>query len=177
MTRLLMLLWFLLGGVCQAEPSLNYLTVEGADGGPLGVFTAGNVERPAIVFIHGIGQSYYSFHKQLKTDLAGDFYLVNFNLRGHGTSGKSCDAEAYTQSAIYARLQDNQDLVEAMARLPVLLAVGADDNAGTLKDAALSEAYPNINQSVYTGVGHSGFYEQPTRFNAELRSLARTANH
>jgi non-heme chloroperoxidase len=102
MIRLLLLLGFFLGAVCQAEPALNYRTVEGADGVPLSVVTAGNATRPAIVFIHGIGQSHYMFHKQLQSSLADDFYLIAFDLRGHGASGKPWDTVAYNQSSIWA---------------------------------------------------------------------------
>jgi pimeloyl-ACP methyl ester carboxylesterase len=54
--------------------------------------------------------------------------------------------------------------------------MGADDNAGMLKDAELlSKTFPNVCLSVYTNAGHSVFYEQPTRFNTELRSFAAQA--
>lgn len=296
MIRILLLLSFFIGPLCQAEQTLNYQTVKGAGGVPLSVVTAGNSERPAIVFIHGIGQSHYMFHKQLKSSLANDFYLVAFDLRGHGASGKPWDTMTYTQSAtwaddvaaviaatqarkpiivgwsygtlvvldyirqygtsklsgvaftgslgalrpftmpteddpntaeflrirqlqlspdprdqiaavesmigwlttapvspseqrmlksiammfpayarraMYSRTLDNQDLLDAMTKLPVFLVMGADDNAGMLKDAAaLTENHPNFHLSVYTGAGHSVFYEQPKRFNAELLSFA-----
>jgi pimeloyl-ACP methyl ester carboxylesterase len=290
-----------LGAVCQAEPSLNYSTVQGAYGVPLNVVTAGSSKQPAIVFIHGIGQSHYMFYKQLESDLADDFYLVAFDLRGHGASGKPWNTDAYTQSAtwaddvaaviaatqarspvivgwsygslialdyirqygtselagfvlsgslgslrpfnlpaeddpntaeflrirqlqfspdprdqiaalermvgwltskpvppseqrmlksiammfplyarraMYTRRLNNQDLLETITKLPVFLAMGADDNAGMLKDASeLSAAYPNVRLSVYNDAGHSVFYEQPTRFNTELRNFASPTNH
>ncbi|PKI01316.1 alpha/beta fold hydrolase [Glaciecola sp. 33A] len=299
MIRLLILLSFFFGTTCQAETKLNYSTVKGAGDVPLTVVTAGSSQRPAIIFIHGIGQSHYSFHKQLESGLADDFYLVAFDLRGHGASGKPWDTEAYIHSetwaqdleavisatqarkpvivawsygtlvlldyirqhdtskiagvvfsgslgalrpytlpteddpntaeflhirqlqlssdprdqvaaiermvgwltttpapqseqnvfkaiaamfpvyarrAMYSRTLDNQDLLNTVTKLPVLLAMGADDNAGMLKDAKLlSQTIPNVCLSVYTGAGHSVFYEQPTRFNTELRSFAAQA--
>jgi non-heme chloroperoxidase len=299
MIRLLILLSFFFGATCHANPKINYSTVKGADDVPLRVVTAGSSERPAIIFIHGIGQSHYSFHKQLESGLADDFYLVAFDLRGHGASGKPWDTEAYIHSAtwaqdlaavisatqarkpvivawsygtlvlldyirqydtskiagvlltgslgalrpftmpteddpntaeflhirklqlspdprdqaaavermvgwlttepfsasqqsvfesiamtfpvyarraMYSRSLDNQDLLDTITKLPVFLAMGADDNAGMLKDAAqLTKTYANVCLSVYTGAGHSVFYEQPSRFNTELRNFATHA--
>jgi pimeloyl-ACP methyl ester carboxylesterase len=99
---LLVLLGALLVTACQAESVLNYLTVKGAGGVPLSVVTSGSSEKPAIIFIHGIGQSHYIFHKQLRSSLTDDFYLVAFDLRGHGASGKPWDTAAYTHSATWA---------------------------------------------------------------------------
>jgi non-heme chloroperoxidase len=299
MMRLLIVLSFFFAATCQADSKLNYSTVKGAGDVPLTVVTSGSSERPAIIFIHGIGQSHYSFHKQLNSELADDFYLVAFDLRGHGSSGKPWDTEAYmhsetwaqdleavisatqarnpvivawsygtlvlldyirqhdtskiagvvlsgslgalrpytlpskddpntaeflhirqlqlspdprdqvaaiermvgwlttkpapqseqnvfkaiatmfpvyARSAMYSRTLDNQDLLDTIIKLPILLAMGADDNAGMLKDAELiSQTYPNVCLSVYSGAGHSVFYEQPTRFNTELRRFAAQA--
>jgi pimeloyl-ACP methyl ester carboxylesterase len=93
---------FLLLGLLSAGPAgaaWDYTTVEGVDGVPLSVMTAGRPEQPAIVFIHGIGQSQYSFRKQFESDLVDNFYLVAFDLRGHGASGKPWDEGAYSRSA------------------------------------------------------------------------------
>ena len=87
----------------------EYQTVTGAGGVPLNVVTVGDSSSPAILFIHGIGQSHYSFVRQLNADLAEDFFLVGFDLRGHGASGKPWLAEAYT-SEIWA-----QDVAAVMA--------------------------------------------------------------
>ena len=88
----------------------DYRTVEGAGGVPLNVVTAGDPGSPAILFIHGIGQSHYSFVRQLDSELADDFYLVAFDLRGHGVSGKPWVTEAYTEPAVWA-----QDVAAVMA--------------------------------------------------------------
>ena len=80
----------------------DYRTVEGAGGVPLNVVTAGDSASPAILLIHGFGQSHYSFVRQLDSDLAEDYYLVSFDLRGHGASGKPWAAEAYRESEVWA---------------------------------------------------------------------------
>lgn len=298
MMRWLLLLVMLIVLPCRAA-DWNYLTVAGTDGVPLNVVTAGQAEHPAIVFVHGIGQSHYSFRKQLDSELAEDFFLVAFDLRGHGASGKPWTEDAYAsavwaadvaaviaatqaqqpvivawsygtlvaldyvrrfgtsaiaglnltgalgalrpfrmpaaddpEAAEFARLRelqlspnprdqfaasqrmvrwltaeplpeteqqvmqsislmlpvyarqamvsrplDNQDLLPVL-KLPVLVALGAEDNAGIQEDAAeLAAGLPNFSLSVYAGAGHSVFYEQPERFNAELRRFARHAHH
>ena len=80
----------------------DYRSVEGAGGVPLNVVTAGDPASPAILLIHGFGQSHYSFVHQLNSDLAEDNYLVAFDLRGHGGSGKPWATEAYSESEVWA---------------------------------------------------------------------------
>ncbi len=80
----------------------DYRTVEGAGGVPLNVVTAGDPASPAILLIHGFGQSHYSFVHQLNSDLADDYFLVSFDLRGHGGSGKPWAAEDYGEHTIWA---------------------------------------------------------------------------
>ena len=80
----------------------DYRTVEGAGGVPLNVVTAGDPASPPILLIHGFGQSHYSFVHQLNSDLAEDNYLVTFDLRGHGASGKPWAAEDYTEHTVWA---------------------------------------------------------------------------
>ena len=99
----------------------TYLTVEAVDGVPLNVVTVGNPEHPSIVFVHGIGQSHASFMRQLDSDLADDYYLVAFDLRGHGNSGKPWLAEAYNRSEVWAQDLDAV-LVATKAHKPVVVA-------------------------------------------------------
>ena len=80
----------------------DYRTVEGAGGVPLNVVTAGDPTSPEILLIHGFGQSHYSFVRQLNSDLADDYFLVTFDLRGHGASGKPWDAEDYSEHTVWA---------------------------------------------------------------------------
>lgn len=80
----------------------DYSTVEGAGGVPLSVVTAGDPASPPILLIHGFGQSHYSFVHQLNSDLADDNFLVTFDLRGHGASGKPWDAEDYSEHTVWA---------------------------------------------------------------------------
>lgn len=85
-----------------AVAAWQFAAVEGPDGVPLSMVTAGDPRRPAVLLIHGIGQSHYSFVRQLDSDLAEDFYLVAFDLRGHGASGKPWAASAYAEPGAWA---------------------------------------------------------------------------
>jgi pimeloyl-ACP methyl ester carboxylesterase len=132
-----------------------YQTVAGSGGVPLNVVTAGDPGSPAVVFIHGIGQSHYSFVRQLDSDLADDLFMVSFDLRGHGGSGKPWSAEAYTQSSLWAR--DLAAVIAASgADRPVLVAwsygtlvaldyvreFGTTDLAGIILTGALGALRP-----------------------------------
>ncbi|NND37799.1 MAG: alpha/beta hydrolase [Gammaproteobacteria bacterium] len=287
-------LWLALLAAGPATAEWNYSTVAGAGGVPLNVVTVGVPDQPAILFVHGIGQSHYSFRHQLDSTLADEFFLVAFDLRGHGGSGKPWAPEDYDRAEIWARdvaavidamgirrpimvawsygtlvamdfirehgdeelaglvltgavgalrpwrmpppddpvmrdferkrkLQispnpvdnvkatdmvdwlteaplpeadrklfqaiglmfpayarramvdrrfDNQDLLDRL-RLPTLLALGDKDNAFLLEDANhMVKKHDNMSLSVYDSAGHSVFYEQPRRFNEELRRFA-----
>ena len=82
--------------------ALRFRSVEGVDGVPLNVVEAGDPSKPGILFVHGIGQSYLSFERQLHSPLAAEFHLVAYDLRGHGNSGKPWNREAYVDSAKWA---------------------------------------------------------------------------
>jgi len=66
---------------------LNFTSVTTADGVRLNVVEAGNPKGPAIVFVHGISQSWLSWIAQLADPaLRAKYRLVAFDLRGHGAS-------------------------------------------------------------------------------------------
>ncbi len=107
-------------GVSPAAAELRYQTVQGHGGVPLNVVSAGDPANPALLLIHGIGQSAVSFEAQMVPALYEEFHLVTFDLRGHGNSGKPWDAQAYTDSASWAG--DVQRIVEALdLERPVIL--------------------------------------------------------
>lgn len=86
----------------RAEKAVSLSTVEGFGGVPLIVAEAGQPGNPGLLFIHGNGQSYLSWHKQLNSDLADNFHVVAFDLRGHGGSGKPWTADSYNRACIWA---------------------------------------------------------------------------
>lgn len=80
----------------------QYQMVLGAGDVPLNVVTAGDASKPAILLIHGIGQSHVSFENQLKSPLTDEFFVVSFDLRGHANSGKPWGENDYRDSANWA---------------------------------------------------------------------------
>ena len=78
------------------------LFVKSADGVKLSVVEWGNPDGPEVVLIHGAGQSHLCFAKQRDSDLARDFRLVAFDLRGHGASDKPSAASFYQTGRVWA---------------------------------------------------------------------------
>jgi len=81
---------------------LTFSTIEGGNGVPLSVAQVGNEDGKDILFIHGFTQSYLSWQMQLDSELAKEFHLTAFDLRGHGTSGKPHEPESYQSSQLWA---------------------------------------------------------------------------
>ena len=86
--------------------------IDGDGGVPLRVQEAGNLDGPAILFIHGMAQSTLSFERQLNSDLADHYRLVAFDLRGHGGSAKPWHSEDYAGSRVWAA--DVAAVIEAL---------------------------------------------------------------
>lgn len=86
----------------QALANPQYREIEGHSGVPLNVVTAGDPDNPGILFIHGFSHSSLAFARQFESHLAKDFYLVSFDMRGHGLSGKPWDHEAVGPSKVWA---------------------------------------------------------------------------
>lgn len=85
-----------------AKAEIQYQMIEGYGGVPLNVMTTGNPENPPILFIHGMAQASNVFRLQFESDLADDFYLVAFDMRGHGLSGKPWQPEMLQPSQPWA---------------------------------------------------------------------------
>ncbi|MDX2141985.1 MAG: alpha/beta hydrolase [Rhodospirillaceae bacterium] len=143
------------GGVASAA-ELRFQTVLAPDGMPLNVVEAGPTDAPGILFIHGVGQNYASWDRQLQSDLADSFHLVAFDLRGHGGSGKPWRPESYNQACIWA--DDVAAVMTATAlKRPVMVVWsyggtvgmdyvrcrGTDNLAGIVFAAARGGLYPN----------------------------------
>lgn len=86
----------------SAEESGKTTRVVTPDGVALSVHEWGNPNGKEILFIHGFSQSYLSFSKQYSSDLARDFRIIAFDLRGHGESDKPTSLEAYTDGRHWA---------------------------------------------------------------------------
>jgi non-heme chloroperoxidase len=90
--------------VALAQPGfgegLKYkpITVKTPDGLTISAQEWGNPAGPEILFIHGFSQSHLSWMRQVDSDLAKDFRIITYDLRGHGNSDKPLDPARYRDS-------------------------------------------------------------------------------
>jgi pimeloyl-ACP methyl ester carboxylesterase len=90
-----------------------------SDGTLLNVFADGDPRNPALVFIHGFAQSAAAWQRQADA-LRNDFYVVRFDLRGHGESGKPDGDAAYVEPQYWAN--DVRVILDEVARRdPILI--------------------------------------------------------
>lgn len=85
-----------------ADDEVKFQMIEGYGGVPLNVMTKGDPSKPGILFIHGMAQASQAFRPQFESALADDFYLVAFDMRGHGLSGKPWQPEMLVPSQAWA---------------------------------------------------------------------------
>jgi len=80
----------------------------------------GNPAGPEILLIHGFMQSHLSWSRQTEGELAREFRMVTYDLRGHGDSEKPLERERYRNGKAWA---DELSAVMAAAglRRPVLV--------------------------------------------------------
>ncbi len=97
---LAILLLMLTGGSSGANADGNARLIRSADGVPICIYETGNPAGPPLLFVHGFSQSYAVFKLQFESDLARDYRLLAYDLRGHGCSGKPWDAAQYTSKRI-----------------------------------------------------------------------------
>jgi len=103
-----------------AQRPYKAYAVKSAGGVTLAVQEWGNPSGPGILFIHGLNGSNLSWARQVKSDLAKEFRLITFDLRGHGNSDKPLFPEAYRESKRWA---DDIDAIvkQTGLRKPVLV--------------------------------------------------------
>ncbi len=95
------------------------VSVKTPDGLTISAQAWGNPSGPEIVFIHGFSQSHLSWIKQVTSDLAKEFHMVTYDLRGHGNSDKPFEPERYRDSKAWA--DELQAVMDATGvRRPVL---------------------------------------------------------
>ena len=75
------------------------VAVKTPDGLTISAQDWGNPAGPEILFIHGFSQSHMSWMRQVDSDLAKEFHIVTYDLRGHGNSDKPLDPAAYRISS------------------------------------------------------------------------------
>jgi len=82
-----------------AQDKFKAVSVKTPDGLTISAQDWGNPSGPEILFIHGFSQSHLSWIKQVTNgDLAREFHMVTYDLRGHGNSDKPFEPERYKDS-------------------------------------------------------------------------------
>src|SRR5215472_15639432 len=83
---------------------INYqpIPVRTPDGLSIAAQAWGNPGGPEILFIHGFMQSHLSWARQTGSDLAREFRMVTYDLRGHGDSEKPLAPERYRSGQAWA---------------------------------------------------------------------------
>jgi non-heme chloroperoxidase len=102
------------------EKKYRPLMVRAPDGVTIAAQEWGNPAGPEILFIHGFSQASLSWQRQVEGDLAKEFRMVTYGLRGHGNSDKPLEPEKYKESKAWA--DEVQAIIDAANfRRPVLV--------------------------------------------------------
>jgi pimeloyl-ACP methyl ester carboxylesterase len=84
------------------EKKFKAVSVKTPDGLTISAQDWGNPNGAEIIFVHGFSQSHLSWIKQVTGELANDFHMVTYDLRGHGNSDKPFEPERYRDSKAWA---------------------------------------------------------------------------
>ena len=106
-------------GLAQ-EKKYKPLVVRTPDGVTIAAQEWGNPSGSEILFIHGFSQASLSWQRQVESDLAKEFRMVTYDLRGHGNSDKPLEPEKYKESKAWA--DEVQAVIDAAKlKRPVLV--------------------------------------------------------
>ena len=79
---------------------MKHYTITGGGGTRLHLVEAGDPRAPSILFLHGMSQSWITWDRQMRSELARRYRLVAMDLRGHGSSERPRDG--YDDSRLWA---------------------------------------------------------------------------
>jgi non-heme chloroperoxidase len=109
-----------ISGPGLTQEKFKPIAVKTPDGLTIAAQEWGNPTGPEIVFIHGFSQSHLSWIRQVDSDLAKEFRMVTYDLRGHGNSDKPLEPERYKDSKAWG--DEVQAVIEAAGmKRPVLV--------------------------------------------------------
>lgn len=95
--------FFAVAPAIAQTPKFKAVSVKTPDGLTIAAQEWGNPNGPEIIFIHGFSQSHLSWIKQVtNSDLAKEFHMVTYDLRGHGNSDKPFEPEKYKTGKYWA---------------------------------------------------------------------------
>ena len=96
------------------------ISVKTPDGLTISAQEWGNPNGPEILLIHGFSQSHLSWMRQVDSDLAKEFRIVTYDLRGHGNSDKPLDPARYRDNKAWG--DEVQAVIDAAGlKRPVLV--------------------------------------------------------
>jgi non-heme chloroperoxidase len=102
------------------EMKYKAFTVKTPDGVNISAQEWGNPNGPEIVLIHGFGQSHLSWVRQVNSELAKEFRIITYDMRGHGNSDKPLERDKYQESKYWA--DEVQAIIDtAKLKRPVLV--------------------------------------------------------
>jgi len=108
------------GPAMTQQPKPKPIAVKTPDGLTIAAQEWGNPAGPEILFIHGFSQSHLSWMRQIDSELAKDFRIVTYDLRGHGNSDKPLEPERYKESKAWG--DEVQAVIDAAGlKRPVLV--------------------------------------------------------
>jgi non-heme chloroperoxidase len=79
---------------------MQHHTITGGGGVRLHLVEAGDPRGPSILFLHGCSQSWLTWDRQLRSELASRYRLIAMDLRGHGSSERPADG--YDDTRLWA---------------------------------------------------------------------------
>src|SRR5687768_8849072 len=79
---------------------MKHHTIIGGGGTRLHLVEAGDPSGPSILFFHGCSQSWLTWDRQMRSELASRYRLIAMDLRGHGSSERPRDG--YDDSRLWA---------------------------------------------------------------------------
>lgn len=132
------------------EPRLTR-TVQGGGGILIEVQEWGKSDGFPILFIHAFSQSHLSWWKQFSGQLATQFNLITFDIRGHGNSGKPKNLESYTNGALFA---DDLKAVMEACKLTRPIVVAWSIGGVLLGDYVTKYGDGNLAGIIYLGAAH-----------------------
>jgi non-heme chloroperoxidase len=106
-------------GLAQ-EKRYKPLVVRTPDGVTIAAQEWGNPSGSEILFIHGFSQASLSWQRQVESDLAREFRMITYDMRGHGNSDKPLEPQMYKDSKAWAN--EVQAVIDAAGlKRPVLV--------------------------------------------------------
>jgi len=153
------------------EQKFKAVSVKTPDGLTISAQDWGNPNGPEILFIHGFSQSHLSWIKQVtNSELAKEFHMVTYDLRGHGNSDKPLEPERYKTGKYWA--DELQAVMDATGlQRPVL--AGWSYGGRIMADYLTTHGTAKLAGLNYVDAGQKG---DPSFFGPNLRNLPLMAS-